>query len=107
MPRVFFLIHCNYFFLLDLNTSWNQTYTDKLKQDLLKNYDKNARPHEHDSLTKCFVALTLIHIDLDETRGVLVTHAWLKMNWTDSKLSWNNASYGGQTLLHVAADEVR
>lgn len=47
------------------------------------------------------------NIDLDETKGTLSTHAWMKMNWSDSKLSWDNASYGGIDSLHLTADEVR
>lgn len=45
-------------------------------------------------------------MELDETRGVLTTHGWLKMNWTDSKLKWSNASYGGISEIRVQADEV-
>lgn len=71
----------------------------------MKDYNRFTRPEQYDTATKCYLGLTLIHMDLDETRGVLTTHAWLKMNWTDSKLSWDNESYA-MNDLHVAADEV-
>lgn len=74
---------------------------------MLANYDKLARPEHQKVVTTCSIGLTLIHMELDETRGVLTTHAWLKMNWTDSKIKWDNSSYGGISDLRVAADEVR
>lgn len=51
--------------------------------------------------------MTLLHIDLDETRGILTSHTWLRMNWSDPKLSWDNASYNGMGHVHFQADEVR
>lgn len=78
---------------------------DKLKQELLKDYDKHSRPEQYEKATYCELSMTLIHMELDETRGVLTSHAWLKMNWSDSKLSWDSNS-NGMTDLHVAADEV-
>lgn len=91
---------------LSENILWNQTNVDRLKKDLLKDYDVNARPEHYMTTTKCNISITLINVDLDETRGVLTSHAWMKMVWTDSKLTWDNASYGGIDDLHVAADEV-
>jgi len=85
---------------------WNDTAIEHLKRDLLKGYDRFIRPEVHNKAIKLQIALTLIHIDLDETRGVLTTHGWLKMNWTDRKLSWDNRSYDGIKDLHVSADEV-
>lgn len=85
---------------------WNETNVDKLKSDLLKNYDRFNRPEDFATVTKCFISLTVIHMELDETRGVLETHGWVKMNWTDSKLKWDPSAYGGISHLHMAADEV-
>jgi Neurotransmitter-gated ion-channel ligand binding domain len=87
--------------------AWNETDVDKLKADLLKGYDRLTRPAQFKEKTFCEIGVTLININLDETRGVLTSHAWLRMNWSDSKLSWDNESYGGIASLHVTADEVR
>lgn len=76
-----------------------------MKRELLKGYNRFTRPEQYETATKCDLGLTLIHMELDETRGVLASHTWLKMNWTDSKLSWDNNSYG-MNDLHVSADEV-
>lgn len=86
---------------------WNQTNVDRLRKDLLKNYDVNARPEHYATATHCNLALTIINLDLDEGKSVLKTHAWLKMNWTDSKIKWDNYSYGGITELHVQSDEAK
>lgn len=94
-------------FFKDSNKLWNQTDVDRLKQDLLTNYNRLTRPENQNTVTKCHLQLTVIHIELDETRGVLTTHAWLKMNWTDSKLSWDNGSYDGITEIRITADEAR
>jgi hypothetical protein len=96
-----------FFFLFqDSNETTKQTDVDKLKELLLKGYSKNTRPENNGVATRCDIGMTMIHMDLDESKGVLTSHAWLKMNWTDSKLSWDNATYGFSEL-HVGADEVQ
>ncbi|CAO1319692.1 unnamed protein product [Diamesa serratosioi] len=92
--------------LADSNTLWNDTATDRLKHDLLKNYDTSVRPEHFSVATKLKIAFTIIHIDLDETRGVLTTHGWLKMNWTDSKLSWNPSDYDNLATLHIPSGDI-
>lgn len=74
---------------------------------MLTNYDRLTRPENQNKATRCNVALTIIHMQMDEARGVLTTHAWLKMNWTDSKMSWDNNSYDGISEIRVTADEAR
>lgn len=85
---------------------WNETNIDKLKADLLKGYDKLNRPENFQTATKCDLGLTVIHMDLDEKNGVLETHAWLRLNWTDSKLKWVPETYENISQVNVAADEV-
>ena len=94
------------YYFIDSNTLWNDTATDRLRHDLFKNYDTAARPEHFSVATKVKIALTIIHINLDETKGVLSTHTWLKMNWTDSKLSWNPSDYENLATLHVRPSDV-
>lgn len=84
----------------------NATNIDKLKKDLLTNYDRLTRPEQYKTKTLCHAGLALIHLDLDETRGVLTSHVWMRMNWSDSKLTWDNRSYDGISELHFSADEI-
>jgi Neurotransmitter-gated ion-channel ligand binding domain len=86
---------------------WNETNVDKLKAELLENYDRFNRPEHIQVPTQCHLGITVIHMELDETRGVLETHAWMKMNWSDSKLKWDTKAHGDIYQLNVAADEVR
>lgn len=45
-------------------------------------------------------------MELDETLGILETHAWLRMNWSDSKMKWDPKDYQDIKQLNVQADEV-
>ena len=45
-------------------------------------------------------------MELHETKGILETHAWIKLKWTDNKLKWNISDYDNITHFHVSADEV-
>lgn len=58
---------------------WNGTLTDKLKQDLLLNYDKFARPTEHFNTTTVRFGITVRHVDIDEMKSTMVVYAWLQL----------------------------
>lgn len=100
------LFRLNFFLLQSGSSAWNETDVDILKKSLFKNYDVLTRPENFQTVTNCHVTMTLINIDFDETRGVLTSHAWLKMNWTDSKLSWDKQMYN-ISELRVQSDEAR
>lgn len=96
-----------YFLLEESDVELHVTNIDKLKSHLLKNYDRFSRPENAQVTTHLTVGLTVIHMELHETKGVLETHAWIKLNWSDGKLKWNESDYDNITHFHVAADEVR
>lgn len=73
---------------------WNATWIDKLKRDLLLNYDKFARPSEHYNTTKVALSLTVKHLDLEESKGVLTIYGWLSM--VIVVLLVNNINYNSQ-----------
>lgn len=56
--------------------------------------------------TNLTIGLTVIHMDLIETKGVLETHAWLRMKWNDGKFKWDPKDYDNITVIHLTADEV-
>ncbi|CAH1370851.1 unnamed protein product [Tenebrio molitor] len=85
---------------------WNSTHTDKLRQDLLLNYDKFARPAQHYNVTKVRFGLTIRHIELNEFKSSLVVHTWIRLAWKDEKLKWNSSNYGGLTTLNLADHEI-
>ncbi|XP_063222311.1 acetylcholine receptor subunit alpha-type acr-16-like [Bacillus rossius redtenbacheri] len=85
---------------------WNATWTDKLKRDLLRNYDKFARPAAHNTTTTVSLRITFRHIEMDELKSIMTVHGWVKMGWTDEKLKWNESEYGGLSMLHIADHEI-
>lgn len=72
----------------------------------MTDYDQLTRPENFNVATGCWVGLTVINMELDETKGILETHAWLRMTWNDTKLKWDPKDYENITQLNLAADEV-
>lgn len=56
---------------------WNATFTDKLKQDLLLNYDKFARPAQHFNTTTVDLGMSVLHVELNEFKSTVSVHGWL------------------------------
>lgn len=59
--------------------SWNSTWTDKLKRDLLTNYDKFSRPVEHYNQTIVTVGINVRHIEFDANKPVFTVYGWFQM----------------------------
>lgn len=49
---------------------WNQTWTDRLKQDLFVKYDKFARPTQHFNTTVVKFDITLLYVDVASMRDI-------------------------------------
>jgi hypothetical protein len=49
---------------------WNQTWTDRLKQDLFLKYDKFARPTEHFNTTVVKFDLSVCYFDVASMRDI-------------------------------------
>lgn len=86
--------------------AWNATWTDRLKRDLLLNYDKFARPAQHTNTTVVNLGMTFRHVALEELKSIMTVQGWVKMSWLDEKLKWNETEYGGLNVLHVANHEI-
>lgn len=54
---------------------------DNLKLDLLRRYDKNTRPSQHNESTVVDLNMRVFHIEVDEFRSLITTHAWMTMVW--------------------------
>ncbi|XP_074030506.1 nicotinic acetylcholine receptor alpha 10 subunit isoform X1 [Leptinotarsa decemlineata] len=85
---------------------WNSTHTDKLRQDLLLNYDKFARPSQHFNATQVRLGMSIKHIEVNELKSSLTVYCWLRLVWNDEKLKWNPEEYGNLSVLHLAEHEV-
>ncbi|KAJ9578993.1 hypothetical protein L9F63_024901 [Diploptera punctata] len=87
-------------------SAWNATWTDRLKRDLLANYDKFARPAQHTNTTTLKLSISIRHIIVDDLETTMTVQGWMRMIWNDDKLKWNDSDYGGLELLHVANHEI-
>ncbi|KAG8305862.1 hypothetical protein J6590_060218 [Homalodisca vitripennis] len=85
---------------------WNATWTDELKHDLLLKYDKFARPAQHTNVTEVTFKVTILHIEVDEAKSMMIINGWTHIQWLDEKLRWNQSDYGGISKIHVADHEV-
>ncbi|XP_017772159.1 PREDICTED: neuronal acetylcholine receptor subunit alpha-2-like [Nicrophorus vespilloides] len=85
---------------------WRATFTDELRQNLLLNYDKFARPAQHFNVTTVQFGVAIRHIDFNELKSTLTVHAWMKLSWNDDKLKWNASDYGNLEVLHLADHEI-
>lgn len=58
---------------------WNATFTDKLRHDLLLNYDKFARPAQHFNVTKVQFSMRFRHFEANEFKSTLTAYCWLQL----------------------------
>ncbi|XP_058817102.1 acetylcholine receptor subunit alpha-like 1 isoform X2 [Topomyia yanbarensis] len=84
----------------------SQTWADKLKKDLLANYDRNIRPAQHYNVTNVDIKMTITHVDIDEETSIFSVYGWVKMDWSDDKLRWNPANYGNLDVIRIHPDTV-
>ncbi|KAK4878685.1 hypothetical protein RN001_011191 [Aquatica leii] len=85
---------------------WNDTHMDKLKKDLLLNYDRFVRPENHNNVTEIMISLTVLRLETDEARSVVIVDGWINLAWSDSKLKWNEEDYGRLAAIRIADHEV-
>uniref|UniRef100_A0A5K3FXG1 Neur_chan_LBD domain-containing protein n=1 Tax=Mesocestoides corti TaxID=53468 RepID=A0A5K3FXG1_MESCO len=79
--------------------------------DVLMNrqqYNKLLRPvtNANNTLTVYFGLGLLQLMDLDEVNQILTTNVWVELEWTDSKLIWEPADFGGVTTLFIPSDQL-
>lgn len=99
-------VKCGFITKVGPQPIWNATFTDKLRQDLLLNYDKFARPTQHFNTTLVRFGLSLRHFEVNEFKSQLTVYTWVRMMWIDEKLKWNPKDYGNLQLVHLADHEI-
>ncbi|TKR92628.1 hypothetical protein L596_007246 [Steinernema carpocapsae] len=80
----------------------------RLFEDLLADYNKLVRPVDNNSETlvvKFKLKLSQL-LDVHEKNQIMTTNVWLQHSWTDYKLQWNPAEYGGVDVLYVPSDMI-
>ncbi|XP_017892843.1 neuronal acetylcholine receptor subunit alpha-7 isoform X1 [Ceratina calcarata] len=80
----------------------------RLLNKLLSTYNTLERPVVNESETlevKFGITLQQI-IDVDEKNQILTTNAWLKLEWNDYNLQWNESEYGGVKDLRITPNKL-
>ncbi|XP_071531428.1 neuronal acetylcholine receptor subunit alpha-7-like isoform X22 [Panulirus ornatus] len=75
----------------------------RLLHDLLDNYNPLERPvgNESEPVVVSFGITLQQIIDVDEKNQLLITNTWLKLEWKDVNLRWNESDYGGVKDLRI------
>nr|CAI54103.1 nicotinic acetylcholine receptor, alpha7-2 subunit [Myzus persicae] len=75
----------------------------QLLDDLLIEYNPLERPvsNESDPLEVTFGITLQQIIDVDEKNQIVITNAWLNMEWVDYNMRWNISEYGGVKDLRL------
>ncbi|XP_068211467.1 neuronal acetylcholine receptor subunit alpha-7-like isoform X6 [Palaemon carinicauda] len=78
-------------------------YERRLLHDLLDNYNNLERPvdNETEPVVVTFGITLQQIIDVDEKNQLLVTNTWLKLEWKDVNLRWNESDYNGVSDLRI------
>ncbi|XP_014488379.1 PREDICTED: acetylcholine receptor subunit alpha-type acr-16-like [Dinoponera quadriceps] len=85
---------------------WNETWTDRLKQDLFVKYDKFSRPMQHYNTTVVSFDIAILYVDVDEFKSSVTINGWASHAWMDEKLKWDPFKYGNLQHIHVGNHEV-
>ncbi|XP_043282936.1 acetylcholine receptor subunit alpha-type acr-16 isoform X1 [Venturia canescens] len=80
----------------------------QLLNNLLANYNILERPvaNESEPLEVKFGITLQQIIDVDEKNQILTTNAWLKLEWNDYNLQWNETEYGGIKGLRITPNRL-
>ena len=92
---------------LDTNTCtnaecWKHRNMTLLRQALLANYDMTAQPPRFNSTRGALVRIQMAmqqFQELDTTNQQIAFIAWWRHYWTDPRLAWDPADWGGITEL--------
>ena len=81
--------------------------SQRLRQDLFKNYDKKVLPVLNASTTiEVAFGLALISFDIDEQRSVLKSNLWARFVWKDEHLKWKESDYDGISVLRLPPEDI-
>ncbi|XP_047487492.1 neuronal acetylcholine receptor subunit alpha-3-like [Penaeus chinensis] len=75
---------------------------EKLRSDLLSNYDKNVRPSNTTVIS--FNGPFIRDVQLDDASNAIEMFCWLNFEWQDDRLIWDEAKYAGVDVLSVPVD---
>ncbi|XP_067661218.1 neuronal acetylcholine receptor subunit beta-3-like [Haliotis asinina] len=81
--------------------------TSDLLEKFVGVYLKDERPVCDGNDTSVHMDLSLRQlINLDDTAQVLTTNVWVRLNWTDCRLTWDSTRFNGTDVIYVSAAHV-
>lgn len=82
-------------------TKANIPQSDRLYNDLMKDFNKYVRPTEVSPVT-VNVTFFLVGIkEFDEVNGMFSVTGFFQVTWQDSRLRWNSSDYGDLQTLEL------
>lgn len=68
-----------------------------------RHYNRYSRPvaHANESVSVTMGISIVRIVDVNEQNEILRTNMWLKLSWTDPKLTWEPSEYGGLERISV------
>ncbi|XP_054160308.1 acetylcholine receptor subunit beta-like 1 [Oppia nitens] len=81
---------------------------ERLVRDLFRDYNKLIRPVEMMNETvEVHFKISLVQlINVNEKNQIMTANVWLQFNWDDYQLKWDEADYGGISVLRLPPDKV-
>ncbi|XP_046856347.1 neuronal acetylcholine receptor subunit alpha-7-like [Xenia sp. Carnegie-2017] len=87
----------------------------RLINDLLRNYNNDARPLNDDTLpfkntsypVKVWFSMTYHQLqNLNEPSQIATSLVWARTHWIDSKLKWSPSEYGEHEYIHISLNKI-
>ncbi|XP_055769389.1 neuronal acetylcholine receptor subunit alpha-9-I [Salvelinus fontinalis] len=93
---------------INVCTSAQGRYAQKLLNDLMENYSSALRPvDDTDKTLNVTLQITLSQIkDMDERNQVLTTYLWIRQTWFDAYLKWDKEEYDGLEVIRIPCNLV-
>ncbi|XP_076065659.1 neuronal acetylcholine receptor subunit alpha-7-like [Oratosquilla oratoria] len=79
----------------------------RIKNKILKNYDKTAMPHrDHNGTTTVYYSLSPIGIWMNDDTQIMTMNTFVYMFWKDERLSWEPEDFGGMKYVFFSPDQI-
>ncbi|KAL7303680.1 hypothetical protein TKK_0003823 [Trichogramma kaykai] len=81
---------------------------ERLVRDLFRGYNKLIRPVQNmtDTVNVKFGLAFVQLINVNEKNQIMKSNVWLRFVWMDYQLQWDEADYGGISVLRLPPDKV-
>lgn len=105
---VSFVLGCIFLSFIHVMPGLCSQEEERLVRDLFRGYNKLIRPVQN-MTQKVEVAFGLAFIQLinvNEKNQIMKSNVWLRLVWNDYQLQWDEADYGGISVLRLPPDKV-